>query len=255
MKPTRLWLVPPAILAAALVFNYHGAVHGQTPPPPPPPANPPTLSPPCPPVGCPTATPAPTATLITVPVSISALHKTATPGKTQEITVTTAPGAGVSAVLLYPNGNQRTFKGTAPTSGKLTFKYKQPGSRITRYNQSARINCKVGITGGQGGANSSYKIGFAHVDVGFGSGTANRTPQRGKPTNIWLHTSPHAKNVYLRLQFSDHTVVKISGKVGVHGWWHKVYKVPQHAPKGHVDVRGYATIGKTYSGETSFVVH
>jgi len=250
VKRLVISLVPPALLAGTLAFAHLGAVHGQAPPPPPPPGNPPTLTPPCPPTGCPTATPSPTPT--PVPAALSVSHKTAKPGTTQKITVTTQAGAGVGLVISYPNGNQKKFNGTASSSGTYTAKFRQPGSRITRKSRTAKIAAKVGLNGATGGTSGKYSISFAHVDVS----AQPRVQSRGKLVNIWLHAAPHSSGVRLMLTFSDHTRQTLYGKVGKHGWWNKKYSVPKHAPKGHVDVKGFATSNKhSYGGETSFTIH
>lgn len=255
-----------AVLGAALLalMAIGGTVRGQGPPPPPPPPGagtpPPTLSPPCPPTGCATATPTitpipptPTATAIPVTVAIKLAHAAVNPRSSQKVTVTTLPNASVDITVNFPNGDTKTHAGNADSTGKLTWSYKQPGSRITHASRTARVSVTASSSSGTASRTKRYAIGFAALDVM----TDGRTVKRGHGLGVWVHSLARV-GVLVNVQLPKNGArVSLRGQTGVDGWFYQRLVLTASAAKGKATVKayGYPTgIKGHFFGQTSFRV-
>jgi hypothetical protein len=248
-------LIVSALAGALLTLALMGqSVRSQTPPPPPPGGTPPTIGPPpppCPP-GCPTdtptATPAPTSTPIPLTVNLKLAHKSLSPRQKQTVSVTTMPGATVAIQLKYPNGDNRTHSTIAGTGGAVSWKYTQPGSRITHTSRTATVTVKATLGTQSQSSVKKYTIGFAKLDVSV----QPRKVKRGHAIAIWVHTTSNTP-IRTVLRYPKKYAVTLTGETGTSGWLSQRYTVPTSVHTGHVAVQGYARLGnRMVSGITSF---
>jgi hypothetical protein len=229
-KIVILALLVSLVPALALI----GTVRGQVPPPPPPPGG----------------TPGTGVTFTPIPLTLRLKlgHGMVAPKTKQKLTITTLPGAAISIVVTFPNGNKKNHSGTANAAGSLSWSYKQPGSRITHSSRTAKVSAQASSADGQTKSSTKrYTIGFANLDVAV----SPRTQKRGKTVVIWVHSTP-SLSVQVFLRFHNGSSVALPRlQTGGDGWTHTTYAILKNAPKGRVAVKGYA---RSFSGETSFQI-
>lgn len=223
-----------AVAVGLLTFGGEGTVHGQNPPPPPPP----------PPGGF--ATPTPTATSVPPTLAVQIAHGNVAPRAKQSLTISTAAGVSLSVVVVFPNGDKKTHTGTANATGRLTWSYVQPGSRITHTSRTARVTVTASNGPQSVSAVRSYTIGFADLDVS----AEPRAVKRGGTVTIWAHTKP--STVVSITLAGLYTLRKTTGG---NGWTATQLSLSTGAPSGRIAVKGRANVnGRAISGETSFRV-
>ena len=250
-------IVSAMVLATTVgVVAVATTARGQGGPPPPPfgGTSLPGLTPP-PAPGGPTATatatlpPTSTATSIPLTLSVKLAHGTVAPRSQQTVSVTTLPGAGVTIVVHFPNGDTKRHAGVASDAGKLRWTYKQAGSRITHASRTAKVSVVASDESGSKSATKRYTIGFAQVDVSV----QPRTQKTGRAVSIWVHSSAFTI-VQVRLTFSNGSTARFRTRTGSDGWAYRSYVVAARAPKGRVAVKAFAGPQANISGETSFRV-
>jgi hypothetical protein len=177
-------------------------------------------------------------------------HRTVNPRSKQKISILTRPGATVSITVVFPNGDKKTDSGTANESGRLSWSYQQPGSRITRKSRTAKISGVAALDSVSASAAAKYTIGFAALDVD----ASPRKVSRGHAVSIWIHGKAYER-VAATLRFHGGKTENLSGSTGYDGWTKLSYALPVNTPKGRVDVKatGYLGAGQTHA-ETSFRV-
>jgi hypothetical protein len=172
------------------------------------------------------------------------------PRSRQKISVKTLAGADLSMVVTFPNGDKKTNDNTASASGRTSWSFVQPGSRITHSSRTASVSVTVTLGAATRVGHKKYTIGFAAIDLSV----QPRSAKRGQQISAWVHSSAY-EHVTVALIFKGNLVANLRGLTGRDGWVGLPATVPAQAPKGKVDVKGVGTAGTTVvRGETSFKV-
>lgn len=230
-------------------------------PPPPPSYHPPPVGTPPPPFQ-PTATPQPTLapTVIVAPITsptavplhvkISIARHSAAPKAKQTIKIHSVAHFNAIITVKFPNGDTKRADGIIKNSGVYAFSFKQPGSRITRKSNKAKVLVTVSNGAESARGSASYLIRYAAIDVS----AQPRKRKRGLQEAIYVHARP-ASTAYVHLLRKGKSFRNVTLRTANSGWAYLAYDIPKRAPKGKVLVKATTRIGrKTYSGETSFTI-
>lgn len=215
-RPTSTATLPPALTATPRPTST----------PPPSPTRPPTA----------TATATPTATAI--PLRVSLLRTSVKPGTHQSIDVFGSPGAQLRAVVTYPDGSTSQFDLVAASDGTAQAQFIQPGNRVTRASQTARVVVQQTAPVGVAPAAAQYAIQFGAVDI-----WAPPLVRANSTVSLWVHGQPRGK-VLVAVRSAGRAVSTATGNVGPRGWSHVWVRVPAKSAIGAgVTFRARVTAG------------
>ncbi|GAC1630744.1 MAG: hypothetical protein NVS4B2_14130 [Chloroflexota bacterium] len=159
-----------------------------TPTPAPPPA---TATPPIMLTAAPTVTPSPAPSTPTATSRIAGrlalvMRLQVRPGERQIIRVVATPLTILNFVVRYPNGDRRSATVLSDSAGVATYRYKQPGNRIARFNRTARVTVSSLVAGEPvQTATRSYLLAFGRIDV---AAEPRRVDRHGS-LRLWIHTA------------------------------------------------------------------
>jgi outer membrane protein assembly factor BamB len=185
-----------------------------------------------------TSTPSPTAG----PLSVSA-KASVKPGKSQVVAVHATPNTVVHVRVTYPNGDHQSHPVTTDAAGAGSYSYTQGASKITHTHNTATIKVTVGSGASATTAQTTYKIGFAAIDLSL----EPRVVKRGSAINIYIHQKPGTR-VVASVLYPGGRVDQRFGRPGVHGWAHIRYTVPKGAVAAGKTV---VVLAKVYRGSAS----
>lgn len=230
-----------SLVAGGLMFFAAGHGAGAqtsnpvlTPPPPPPPIGGTVVPPPGP--GA-TATPLPTAVPLSLRVRLG--RGTVGPGQTQTVNVITIPSAKIQVTVRFPNGYEKKHSATVGPTGKLTWHYIQPGSRVTYASRVAKVFTQASVGTASTRDTRHYTITFGVIDISIDP----HTQKRGRSVTVWVHTY-HNASVRVVFARGRHPFRTLPLRTSNAGWLQLRYVVPPHFSPGKLDVSVSVSHGK-----------
>jgi hypothetical protein len=174
------------------------------------------------------------------------------PRASQKVSITTLPGASISVLVTFPNGDTKTHTATANSAGTASWSYKQPGSRITHGSRTGTVTVEASNATDTKRSTKRYTIGFARLDVSV----QPRKAKRGNGVGIWVHTGGQT-DVVVVIRYHNGATARIwvYHRTSADGWSYSSYTIPSNAARGRADIKGY-NLSRSYpgSGESSFRV-
>jgi hypothetical protein len=135
------------------------------------------------------------------------------PGHRQVVIVRVSPDTVTRLVVVFPNGDTLTRRQIADTSGRATFSFVQPRSKIGRFSSRAQVTVSVGSGQNQSSEQYGYKVLFGSIDVV----ASPREVAAGSLVHLYVHTWPNRK-VSIALLYPNSRLLKTSRKTGAVGW-------------------------------------
>ncbi len=181
------------------------------------------------------------------------LRAKVSPGARQIVVVRVSPDTVTRLVVAFPNGDTLTRKQIADTSGRATFSFIQPRSKIARFSNRALVTVSVGSGQNQSSEQYPYRVLFGSMDVAV----SPRETVAGSRVKVYVHTWPN-RMVEIDLLYPSSRLVRLSRKTGQGGWLSARQQIEPGAVSGSrrtVAVIAFLARGpSSVSASTSFVV-